>query len=521
MAAEPAVIDEELCRRCKGNVRSHSEDDKQRESFRDVTCLLLSYKNVIKIDNLYGFDKLVKLQLDNNIIEKIENLGHLHSLEWLDLSFNNICEINGLETMKNLTNLSLFSNRITQIQNLDTLNKLQLLSVGNNLLANLECVMYLRSFRELQAVNFVGNPFCQEVEYRNYVLAHLKYLKYLDYRLVDEQAVTSAREQYQDELLTMEETEAQKETAAGIATEKADRSAKLLEANLGGIDKLFNELSMQGEAELSKLLSHPTMAEPLEKFREQMTEATDEYEKTILALHAQKVEERVEFGESLAQAKQASAAEAMTEIAKFAALKKQIQLTLAADGANEGASQQQVAVLRKANGDQRDPNSTGSLYDTLMDLEMAQVEAYQTTISAFEANYDGLTKRAQETLAVFFGKLRDLEAAYHERQGVAAAELLERVTANEGEGLSEEAKMMLQDKETLQNALNAAHDARVSRLDQKEDEIRTKEEKLNVAVVQRVREDEYQRNRNRVVEIWNLVHKIHKDELDRMAEVEN
>ena len=27
----------------------------------------------------------------------------------------------------------------------------QLLSVGNNLLANLECVMYLRSFRELQA----------------------------------------------------------------------------------------------------------------------------------------------------------------------------------------------------------------------------------------------------------------------------------------------------------------------------------------------------------------------------------
>ena len=28
-----------------------------------------------------GFDKLVKLQLDNNIIEKIENLGHLGNLE--------------------------------------------------------------------------------------------------------------------------------------------------------------------------------------------------------------------------------------------------------------------------------------------------------------------------------------------------------------------------------------------------------------------------------------------------------
>ena len=87
-------------------------------------------------------------------------------------------QISGLESLKSLTNLSLFSNRITRLTGLDSLAKLQLLSVGNNLLANLECVMYLRPFRELQAVNFVGNPFCQEVEYRNYVLAHLKYLKY-------------------------------------------------------------------------------------------------------------------------------------------------------------------------------------------------------------------------------------------------------------------------------------------------------------------------------------------------------
>ena len=42
---------------------------------------LLSYQNILKIDNLVGFDKLVKLQLDNNIIEKIENLSHLTSLE--------------------------------------------------------------------------------------------------------------------------------------------------------------------------------------------------------------------------------------------------------------------------------------------------------------------------------------------------------------------------------------------------------------------------------------------------------
>ena len=44
---------------------------------RQVKVLLLSYQNILKVDNLVGFDKLAKLQLDNNIIEKIENLSHL------------------------------------------------------------------------------------------------------------------------------------------------------------------------------------------------------------------------------------------------------------------------------------------------------------------------------------------------------------------------------------------------------------------------------------------------------------
>ena len=115
-------------------------------------ALLLSYQNVLKIDNLVGFDKLIKLQLYNNIIEKIENLGHLVHREVrqadgrrlcsrvlgapmhrprsaasqaLDLSFNNISEISGLDNLTNLTNLSLFSNHITTIGGMDTLHKLQ------------------------------------------------------------------------------------------------------------------------------------------------------------------------------------------------------------------------------------------------------------------------------------------------------------------------------------------------------------------------------------------------------------
>jgi Leucine-rich repeat (LRR) protein len=167
----PAVIDEDMCRRGEGKLRPaginagnepiSNDGGGKREGFRDVRCMLLSYKNVLKIDNLVGFEKLIKLQLDNNIIERIENLGHLTSLEWLDLSFNNITAISGLETLTNLTNLSLFSNRLTEVKGLDTLTKLQCLSLGNNLISDFQSVMYLRPFKKLQAINFVGNPLCQ------------------------------------------------------------------------------------------------------------------------------------------------------------------------------------------------------------------------------------------------------------------------------------------------------------------------------------------------------------------------
>ena len=80
---EPTVIDEELCRRCISVRRTAAQQtgepqdtQKTKETasstpFTEVSCLIFSFKNVLKIDNLIGFERLVKLQLDNNIIEKV------------------------------------------------------------------------------------------------------------------------------------------------------------------------------------------------------------------------------------------------------------------------------------------------------------------------------------------------------------------------------------------------------------------------------------------------------------------
>jgi hypothetical protein len=42
-----------------------------------VECLAFSFKNIARIQNLGGFDRLCKLQLDNNGITTIENISHL------------------------------------------------------------------------------------------------------------------------------------------------------------------------------------------------------------------------------------------------------------------------------------------------------------------------------------------------------------------------------------------------------------------------------------------------------------
>lgn len=45
--------------------------------FREVESLAFSFRELIRIENLLGFDSLVRLKLDCNNIQKIEHVGHL------------------------------------------------------------------------------------------------------------------------------------------------------------------------------------------------------------------------------------------------------------------------------------------------------------------------------------------------------------------------------------------------------------------------------------------------------------
>jgi len=54
------------------------------QTFQSMLLVVyLFFIDVLKIDNLWQFTKLTKLQLDNNIVEKIEGLDCLVNLRWL------------------------------------------------------------------------------------------------------------------------------------------------------------------------------------------------------------------------------------------------------------------------------------------------------------------------------------------------------------------------------------------------------------------------------------------------------
>mmetsp|Transcript_11351 Transcript_11351/g.39436 ORF Transcript_11351/g.39436 Transcript_11351/m.39436 type:complete len:311 (+) Transcript_11351:55-987(+) len=233
-----------------------------------AATLKLSFKNVRDIDNLIGFQNLTKLCLDNNIIRGIANLDHLVNLTWLDLSFNCISKMAGLSKLSKLTDLSLFNNQIAEIDGLEHCRDLQCLSLGNNQIAALDSVVKLRAFKKLQLLNLEGNPVSKEGEYRMYVLAYLHDLTYFDFSMVLKAETVAAREQYQDELLDVEEKEALEEEKHSRDLAAKKHTAKLVEANLAVVETVFSDMFAADDSAALRAL--PGFGDPLQSFQSEV-----------------------------------------------------------------------------------------------------------------------------------------------------------------------------------------------------------------------------------------------------------
>ncbi|CAJ1072925.1 protein tilB homolog [Xyrichtys novacula] len=119
----------------------------------------LHQQDIEKIEHIDKWCRDLRiLYLQNNLIPKIENVGRLKKLQYLNLALNNI-EV---------------------IENLEGCESLQKLDLTVNFVGRLSSVESLQSNIHLTELFLVGNP-CTEFEgYRQYVVASLPQLKFLD-----------------------------------------------------------------------------------------------------------------------------------------------------------------------------------------------------------------------------------------------------------------------------------------------------------------------------------------------------
>lgn len=260
-----------------------------------VQCLSLSFKRIGRIENLVGFDNLVKLCLDNNFIEEINNISHLVNLKWLDLSFNKIKKIQGLETLTQLEDLSLYSNKISVIEGLEKCTNLQCLSLGNNRIDSLDQIVKFRQLKSLRMLTLSDNPISNNnVDYRNYVMAYVDTIKYLDYALIDPILREKARNDCHDELVDIIEKEsviaekASRETAMELYLRKLDDACVLFAHTI--FDDLFNE-----DADVERLKHMPGVKEQIENFRTSFKNISDDYIRATLDKHEKKKAEIGDF----------------------------------------------------------------------------------------------------------------------------------------------------------------------------------------------------------------------------------
>ncbi|KAK9824206.1 hypothetical protein WJX72_008534 [[Myrmecia] bisecta] len=499
--AGPKVITDELTRLCiqVDGDPDNVESKRQKLPYREVEHLAFSFKGLVRVSNLQGLVNLRKLQLDNNALTKIENLDGLVNLRWLDLSFNRIAKIEGLDKLALLEDLSLFSNCIEQMENMEMLTNLMVLSMGRNNITSLHNVMYLRQFKRLRLINLSGNPISNDSDYKSYILSHIKDLTYLDNRRVLAADVQAAMEQHQDEVIELQEKEEQEAAAEKAAAEAAAHQELMQQANLQGVETMLEDMT-KNDPEWAKLASIPNLLDSWNDVKDKFTTATDEFKVLMLEQHEKK---QAEFAEWLAVATQATSERDQAGRDLVRSFEKVIKQALRSIQDDPGSGEAALKGPRERNE---------ALHEALLALEMETVDILQDLLQQLDRNYSELADASRGFFTTYFATVRDLDNRFFENCATAALTALEKYASDAGdmEGLPDEARQLLADKDSLISTVQAAHDVHSQHLDTLEDRLTSQEVKRANDLVAEKTSWAENRDRARIAEIIAVVDRNRK-----------
>lgn len=454
----------------------------------------LSFKNIGRIENLNGFVNVVKLGLDNNLIDRIVNLEGLKKLRWLDLSFNRIEKIEGLRGLTDLRDLSLFSNKISVIQGLEDCTKLQCFSIGNNNIKSLEEVIKLRQLKELRMLNLAGNPVAESGEYRYTALAYLKDLMYFDYALVDPAEVAKACDAFYEYLEEVKESERLVEDRAAAERKEHARRRHLEDAGILFADTLFDDM-FRADNEVEKLKILPHIKDLVESFRSDLKEDSERFIRDASEIYDARKAEVSKFESALKQMRAKDDEVSASLVEQFSnTLKVELNHVEDADLSIRTTTVEKLV------------NELDGVCDELMSIEIRQVEKFDAMLDEFDNRLHDLKTRSLDLQQTFFRVAEDSEEKFTSKVKENITDLIDKNSRDElSEGfLEDEALALVLDKDVCLGYVTTSHEMHVGKILKREEEARASETKAFRDEIERFEKEEKERNRDRVLQILDF-----------------
>ncbi|KAL7300317.1 hypothetical protein TKK_0006946 [Trichogramma kaykai] len=503
------VVTKELLLSLANEQQPRRKRKRNINSLDQVQEIRLEYRSILKIDCLWPLSNLVKLKLNNNDIEKIENLDSLVHLCELDLSFNKIKKIENLDNLKMIHVLSLYANEIEVVEGLDSMAHLSILSLGKNSIFDLEHVLYLRKFKELQSLQMVGNPCTERSGYTSYLLAFVPQLVYYGYKMISSKQREDAAERHRRALANVLEAEAKKQKELEVVQHQEDKVAQLSKSYVEYLDedclfdlmyendddgKILAKLNQETEAANAQYrqrfsaVCHELFELGLkedQKRRAEIDALNSVVEASICAAttKARKIMDSV-------QSKRAEISVRITQMLREAAISAED-----ADLDDETIDQIDKLAKQLSNEFQAYVNN---VWKKLMREETLLHEQIEEMSKMFEININDMVSAFLELAQDFFARLRSLETEYNET-------LVPIVVAFLG-AVDEEDKTpflisIIDDKDAFNNCLAGSHFSHLQVIDDRQDRMLNRLKDWQATFLKNLVDDEIERSRSRILEI--------------------
>ena len=492
------------------------------EVIPNATTLILSFKKINKIENLIGFNNLVKLCLDNNQIEKIANLSFLVHLKWLDLSFNEINVIEGLENLSNLEDLSLFNNKIKEVNNaLDHNVNLKCLSIGNNQIDNYETILPLRHLKNLKMLTLAGNPISSNPDYKKRIFAYFENVKFIDYLLVDTHERAQAKDLYAEELKVLYNQDNIVQNQQEIDNNITTRKRELDKAGIIFSYTIFQDI-FNSDQYINRLRHLPGMVEQISKFQDIITNITNEFADQSIEKNNVRLVDLATFHES----KNKLLTNYELDIANLSN-----DVESAKSFLNEYLNKKSTMKRHITWPEWEKQVSTlvdiyEKLIDELMSHELKLVENFDILIDQYDDKLNEYKLTILDCQNLYFRSLEENEKKFSNYIKSMCLDLIERAAKEDfmddadSDKIDEEAFSLLMDRDVCLQCIGSCQELHVSKILKLEDIVRNNVIKSTTEEIALAKKEQHLRNRNRVLDIRNYS-KACKAQIDVFLSVED